>query len=321
MSANPTAAIKMPATRFQLAIMKLRSHKMKKTLFVMTVLVPILAFYIVFYGYPMVYSLIASLTDMRLGIGTSSFVGLSQYIGLMRDARFVKALGNTLRFIVLFVPGAILISLLVALGFQRMKGWARTVLTVMYFIPVVTATVPVAIIWKWLYHPTAGLINMFLETFGLPYIAWLGDTRWALVAVAIMSIWKNIGFSSVLLLAGLEGIPTDFLDAASIDGAGAWRRLRYIMLPLLTPTLLLVTVMNVIGSMVVFTQVYVMTATFHQGAGGPADSTRVLALHIYEAGILHLEIGNASAMAWVLFAFVMLFTYVQMRLMRTEWEY
>jgi multiple sugar transport system permease protein len=172
----------------------------------------------------------------------------------------------------------------------------------------VTVTVAVALIWRWMYEPRAGIIDVVLRGVGLPGPAWLGDPLWAMPAIIIMSVWKGFGYNMVLFLAGLQGIPVALYEAAMIDGASAWQRFWRITLPLLSPTMFLAVVLTVISSFQVFDQAYVMTA------GGPAGATNTIVLYIYQNGFQFFRMGYAAAIAWVLFGVIFIFTLVQMRL-------
>ena len=176
-------------------------------------------------------------------------------------------------------------------------------------VPVfVTVTVAVALIWRWMYEPRAGIIDTVLRAVGLPGPTWLGDPQWAMPAIIIMSVWKGFGYNMVLFLAGLQGIPVSLYEAAMIDGANAWQRFWQITLPLLSPMVFLAVVLTVISSFQVFDQAYVMTN------GGPAGATNTIVLYIYQNGFQFFRMGYASAIAWVLFGVIFIFTLAQMRL-------
>jgi multiple sugar transport system permease protein len=181
-----------------------------------------------------------------------------------------------------------------------------------YFLPVVTVTVAVALIWKWMYAPGTGLINIALNGFGLPAPNWLGDPHWSMPGLIIMSVWKGFGYNMVVFLAGLQGIPVQLYEAATIDGANGWQRFWRITLPLLSPAIFFGVVMTVISSFQVFDQAYIMTA------GGPANSTNTIVMYIYQNGFQFFKMGYASAIAWVLFAAIFVFTVLQMKL-QSRW--
>jgi len=195
----------------------------------------------------------------------------------------------------------------------RLRGlmWYRAA----FFLPVITVTVAVALIWRWMYEPRAGIINTGLRAIGLPGPAWLGDPHWAMAAIIIMSVWKGFGYNMVLFLAGLQGIPITIYEAAMLDGANAWQRFWKITLPLLSPMVFLAVVLTVISSFQVFDQAYVMTN------GGPANATNTIVLYIYQNGFQYFRMGYASAIAWVLFGVIFLFTLAQMRLQGSWVQY
>jgi multiple sugar transport system permease protein len=174
-----------------------------------------------------------------------------------------------------------------------------------FLLPYITLTVAISLVWKWLYLPDVGLINQILGFFGIHGPAWLTSPIWAMPAVIILSIWKSFGYNMVLFLAGLQGIPENLYEAAAIDGATGWNRFRYVTLPLLSPVTFFVVVISTIGSFQVFDQALVMTQ------GGPGVSTTTLVLYIYQVGFQSFHMGYASAVAWVLFAIVFVFTLIQ----------
>lgn len=260
----------------------------------------------VFLVVPMIASLGISLYDWELLL-PPSFVGLKNYQTLVNDTLFRTVLFNTAYYTFGLVPLNIVLSLSLALWLNtKLRG--ITFFRVAFFLPVVTVTVAVSLIWKWMYEPYIGIINQGLRLIGLAGPNWLGDTQWAMPALILMSVWKGFGYNMVLFLAGLQGIPTNLYEAAAIDGAGPWQRFWRITLPLLTPTTFFAIVMTVISSFQVFDQAYVMTG------GGPASATNTIVLFIYQNGFQFFRMGYAAAVAWVLFALIFIFTIVQMRL-------
>jgi multiple sugar transport system permease protein len=186
----------------------------------------------------------------------------------------------------------------------RLRGLFRTI----YFTPVVTTLVAVAVVWRYLYHPRYGLFNFLLGQVGVGPIDWLGDPQWAMPAIVLLGVWKNFGYNMLILLAGLQTIPTDLYEAAAIDGAGRWRQFVHITLPGLAPTLLFVSVITLIGFLQVFAEPYVMTQ------GGPLGSTRSLVLLMYEEGFRWWRMGVASAIAFLLLVITLVATLIQVRL-------
>jgi multiple sugar transport system permease protein len=267
---------------------------------------PALAAIGVFFVLPVLASLLLSLSDFDLYAladpASLRFVGLANYVRLLADASFWTALGNTLYFAAaggtLSVATSLGGALLLEAPLARARGLFRTV----YFVPVVTTLVAVAIVWRFLYHPRIGLLNRALEMVGLPALDWLGDPAWAMPAIILLSVWKNFGWNLVIFAAGLQAIPERLYEAARLDGASGWQQLRFVTLPLLLPTTSFVVLMTAIGSLQLFAEPYVMTQ------GGPGDATRSLVLLMYEQGFRWWNLGHAAAIAFVLFAIVAAFT-------------
>ena len=268
----------------------------------------------VFFFLPVVASLLLSVTDFDLyGIADPSntrFVGLENYSRLLQNPDFWRALRNTFYFALVGGPLTIAVSLGAALLLSsklvRFKGFFRTI----YFTPFVTTLVAVAIVWKYLYHTRYGLFNYALGAVGIDPVDWLGDPRWAMPAIILMAVWKSFGYNMLIFIAGLQAIPEDLYDAAEIDGASAVRRFFSITLPMLAPTLVFVTVITMIGYFQLFAEPYVMTQ------GGPLRSTTSVVLLMYEEGFRWWRMGNAAAVAFVLFIVILVATLMQFRLQK-----
>ncbi len=280
-------------------------------------IIPSLTILFVFLFLPVVVSFITSLTDWDIyGLANwkkISFVGFENYQTLLRDKIFWKSLFNTFYFVVVGVPFAISLALLMAIvlneEFIRFKSFFRT----SYFAPVVTTLVAVAVVWRWLYNPDYGLINWVLQTVGLPPQNWLGDTKLAMPSLIVMAAWKNFGYNMVIFLAGLQAIPDTLYDAAKVDGASYWQRFRYITLPGLRPTTFFVTVTTMIGFFQLFGEPYVMTK------GGPLNSTISVVLHMYNQGFKFFRMGYASAIGYILFGIIVVFTILQIKLQKAAY--
>ena len=263
---------------------------------------PALAAIGVFFVGPVVAALLLSLTDFDIyavaDLGRLRFVGAENYLRLLEDPSFWRALANTLYFAAvggtLSVATSLGGALLLEAPLARARGFFRTV----YFLPVVTTLVAVAIVWRFLYHPRIGLLNRALELAGLPPVDWLGDPAWAMPAIIGLTVWKNFGWNLVIFAAGLQAIPARLYEAARLDGASGWQQLRHVTLPVLLPTTSFVVLMTAIGSLQLFAEPYVMTQ------GGPGDATRSLVLLMYEQGFRWWNLGHAAAIAFVLFALV-----------------
>jgi len=273
---------------------------------------PALALILAFFFLPVVIGLVVSLTDFDIyaigAPGTARFIGLGNYSSLLAQPLFWQVLGNTLYFVGIGAPLSVLVSLVMALlvnsRLTRFQSFFRSVL----FMPVVTTLVAVAIVWRYVYHPHYGLANWGLRALGLPAIDWLGDPHWAMPAIILLAVWKNFGYNMLIFVAGLQSIPESLYEAAHLDGAGAWDRFRHITLPGLVPTFVFVGITTMLGFFQLFAEPYVMTQ------GGPLKSTTTLVLMMYEEGFRWWRMGNAAAIAFVLFAIMLAGTLVQMQL-------
>jgi len=261
---------------------------------------------IIFVAGPIIASMVLAFCDWDL-IQAPKFVGLDNFAQMFSDGRFKTSLFNTFYYTFFAVPLGIIGSIMVAL-LMNQKWKSVRLLRTIYYLPSVTAGVASSIIWMWLLNPDFGLINYGLNLLGIKGPLWMADSAWAKPALIIMSLW-GVGGNMIIYLAGLQGIPRQLYEAAEIDGAGMWAKFRYVTLPMLTPVIFFNLIMSVVWSFQVFTQVYVMTG----GQGGPADSTLVLVLYIYQQAFKFHHMGYASALAWVLFIIIMLFTAAQFR--------
>ena len=264
-----------------------------------------------FFFVPVAAAFLLSFTDFDIyalaSFDNTRFIGLENYAALLGDSIFWKALVNTFYFAAVGGPLTIAISLAAAVLLQarlvRFKGLFRTI----YFAPVVTTLVAVAVVWRYLYHPRFGLLNYGLGWFGIGPIDWLGDPRWAMPAIILLAVWKNFGYNMVVFVAGLQSIPEELYEAAELDGANAVQRFRHVTLPMLGPTFLFVTVITMIGYLQLFAEPYVMTQ------GGPLRATTSVVLLMYEQGFRWWNMGYAAAIAFVLFLVIFAVTLVQLR--------
>lgn len=285
-------------------------------------LAPALVLFALIVVYPLLYALWLGFYDWPV-FGEKTFVGLGNYARMLSDPLFRKSLVNTVYWTCCVVPVTVVISLAVALllevKFLKGRGLFRTI----YFIPVVTSMVGAAFAWKWLFEPTFGVINWLLGLVGIRGPGWLASTTWALPAMMAVGVWKQVGFAMVIFLAGLQTIPKELKEAATVDGASPTQQFFRVILPLLNPTVVLVLVMLVINAFRVFTIPYVMSAGGFTWAtpGGPLDSTRVLVLHIYDMAFSKFQVGYASATAFALLAIIMVVTIIQIKLVQRPFEY
>jgi multiple sugar transport system permease protein len=262
---------------------------------------------ILFVAGPIIASLILAFCDWDL-IQAPKFVGVDNFAQMFTDARFLTSLYNTFYYTLIAVPLGIIGSIMVALLMNQKWKTVRLLRTI-YYLPSVTAGVASSIIWMWLLNPDFGLVNYGLNVLGIKGPLWMADSAWSKPALIIMSLW-GVGGNMIIYLAGLQGIPRQLYEAAEIDGAGMWAKFRYVTMPMLTPVIFFNLIMSIVWSFQVFTQVYVMTG----GQGGPADSTLVLVLYIYQQAFKFHHMGYASALAWVLFIIIMLFTLAQFKI-------
>jgi multiple sugar transport system permease protein len=269
-----------------------------------------------FFAVPVLAGLALSFTDFDLyalaSLNNLRFVGVDNYIALVQQPLFWRALGNTAYFVVLGVPLSIGLSLGCAVLLQsklaRFKPFFRTAL----FAPVVTTLVAVAVVWRYLFHVRYGWINQGLAQLGIEPIDWLGDPDWSMPAIIVFAAWKNFGGNMIIFIAALQAIPEDLYEAARIDGAKAWAQFRHVTLPMLGPTLLMVSILTIAGYFQLFAEPYVMTQ------GGPLQSTVSVLYLMYEEGFRWWNLGAASAVAFVLFVIIVFITRGLMALARRE---
>ncbi len=263
---------------------------------------------------PMLASFAFSLSKYDI-ISAPQFVGLANYQrAFFADELFWPSLGRTFTYAAVAVPvglaGSLGLALLLAGGLR-----GTTIFRTLFFLPHLTPAVAAALLWQWLLHPEVGPVNYLLSSAGLPKPGWFASPQWALPSVIIVSLWMYWGGNTMLIfLAGLQGIPQELYDAASVDGAGSWTRFRHVTVPMLSPALFFNLILGIIGALKVFALAYVATQ------GGPAWATWFFALHIYRTGFEYFEMGYASALAWIFVAILMVLTVIQLRLAR-RWVY
>ncbi|MBN8213037.1 MAG: sugar ABC transporter permease [Xanthomonadales bacterium] len=289
---------------------------MKPTLAAWVFVAPALIVLLVFFGLPVFSALLLSLTDFDLYALADwrnlRFVGLGNYSELLQMPIFWKSLGNTFYFVIVGVPLSISVSLGAALLLNapatRFRAFFRTAL----FAPVVTTLVAVAVIWRYLFHTSYGLVNWALGYLGIPAVDWLGDPHWAMPTIILLAVWKNFGYNMVIFLAGLQAIPQDLYEAARIDGASRRRQFLHITLPMLGPVLMVVGVITVAGYFQLFAEPYVMTR------GDPLQSTVSVLYFMFEEGFRWWNLGRASAVAFLLFLIILAVTAAMMRFGRRK---
>lgn len=279
-------------------------RRLRYALTVLLFLAPSAVPLVLFTFVPMIRAFWTSLHQWNL-LSAMKWVGLGNYTHLLQDADTHRAFLNTLYYIVGYLPLVYVGGLALALALNAAIP-ARNFLRGLYFLPVVTSWIVVALIWRWLLNPEVGVVNYLLSLVGIAGPGWWTDPSWAMPSIILASAWKDLGFVMIILLAGLQGIPQDLYEAARTDGAGWWARLRYITLPMLSPTTFFVVVISLINGFQVFDQVYAMTG------GGPAGASTVVVQQVYDLTFRYNQAGMASALSWLLFLLVLAVTVVQM---------
>ena len=260
---------------------------------------------------PIGASFFLSLTQYDV-VRPPTFAGLHNYGRMLSDPLIRVTLYNTAYYALISIPLSMAFTLALAILLNQ-KAWGNAVYRTAFYLPSIVPVVANCVLWIWLLQPQWGLVNYLLGRIGIKGPAWLASINWAKPALVMMAVW-GAGASMIIFLAGLQGIPESLYEAASIDGASSWRRFRHVTIPLLTPALFFQFVMGIIGSFQVFTAAYIMTG------GGPVNATLFYVLYLYRHAFVHLNMGYASALAWVLFAIVVALTFVQFRL-ASFWVY
>ncbi|MFC5471656.1 carbohydrate ABC transporter permease [Cohnella suwonensis] len=283
--------------------MKIKSMFYRDGIWAFLMLLPNVVGFLMFLLLPVLATFAISFTDWDLSTDIG-FVGFDNYKELVHDEVFHQVFWNTLYFTAVSVPIGIAVSLLLAIALNQKIRFVRFYRAA-FFFPVISSFVAVAILWQWIYNPQFGLLNYALGMLGIKGPLWLTSPDWAMPAVILASIWKNLGFSMLIFLAGLQSISESYYEAADIDGASSLSKFWHITVPLLSPTTFFITVISVINSFQVFDTVYLMTQ------GGPARSTSVLVSYVFENAFQYFQMGYASAIAYVLFFLVLIVTFIQ----------
>ncbi|WP_067965059.1 carbohydrate ABC transporter permease [Nocardiopsis trehalosi] len=271
---------------------------------------PFAVLFAVFLVWPMLAGLWASFTDRSLARPDAAFVGLANWRELAGDAAVWRSLWTTLLFTLISTPPLVAVALAMAVLTQRVAARLGWFLRFSFFAPFLLPVAVVTLIWTWMYQPGFGVVNGALQAVGLPEVAWLTDEDTVLAAIAVTTVWWTAGFNYLLYLAALQGIPGHVYEAAAIDGAGAWQRLTRVTLPLLRRTTALVVLLQLVASLKLFDQAYLMTA----GSGGPNYAARPIIGYVFESGFTGLRIGYASAVSYLFFAVVVAVSVLQFRL-------
>lgn len=287
----------------------------RQLIFVYTSLTPILALFATFSLIPIGLALWLSVHHYNQLAPVSPFIGLRNYIfAFTKDPEFILSLANTAKFALVAVPLNIVLSLLIAVALNRITR-LRALFRTVFFLPAIASAVAVSLVWVPVYDPQAGWLNAGLGMFGLSGRSWLESPDTALWAVMVTAVWQDLGYNVIVFLAGLQAIPAEFYDAAKVDGSGPAATFRYVTVPLLQRTFLFVICLTTIGYLQEFTRIAVMTH------GGPMQSSETVVLNIYNRAFGDYQMGYAAALSIVLMAMILVITLVQLRALRSRWEY
>jgi multiple sugar transport system permease protein len=263
---------------------------------------------LVFALFPLIMSLTLAMMKWD-GFGKKTFIGFKNFTYTFTDPDFLIALKNTSLYTLMVVPGSIILGIMVAVGLNKVRG--KLVYRIFYYMPSITSSVAVSVVFLWIFNSDFGLINIYLKQwFGIDGPKWLTDTHIVMPSIAVLSIWWGVGGNMILFLAGLQGISSSYYEAAQIDGASKWQQFRTITLPLLTPTTFFATIVSIIGSFQVFDQSFVLTG------GGPAKASYSLVYHIYQRAFIDFTFGRSAAAAVLLFLIILILTVIQLRVGR-----
>lgn len=282
--------------------------------FVLSVLIPVFTFYCVYRFFPVGYAFWISLHDWRLLREAHPFLGLDNYVTAFADPIFRLSIGNAFYYAFGATVGGVLVALVLTLIINPI-GRGSLLFRLIYFLPQMTNGIAVMLVWNWLLQPRFGLINQGLVALGMERINFLGSTTLAMPTLILMAVWGGLGFTMVILLAGLRGIPLEFFEAARMDGGNWWSLARFITVPLMKPVLTFVTVTGIIGGFNIFGVIYILTR------GGPLNSTMTISYYTFLNGFERRFMGLASAMAFIMFAIIIVMTVIQLRLTRENWEF
>ncbi|UNK20930.1 sugar ABC transporter permease [Paenibacillus sp. N3/727] len=292
----------------------IKKIRRKEIVLAYALLTPSILLFGLFLFYPLIKSVYLSLflTDPQGRV--AEFVGLDNFKQILVSDMFFKSFTNTMLFIVLTVPAGIAAALLLAaLTHNRLKG--MKVFRFIFSLPMAVSVGTGSMIWMILYHPTLGILNYFLHLIGIEPVQWLTDPKWAMLSIALMTVWMNLGFNYILMLSGMQGVSDDIYDSTKIDGSGPIRTFFRITLPLISPTLFFTLVVSIIGSFQAFGQINILTK------GGPMNSTNVMVYNIYQDAFINFRFGIGSAQALILFAIILLLTVAQFKFVEKKVHY
>jgi len=268
----------------------------------------------IFFFIPVISAFVMSFTDFDIyafaSFDTVRFIGFKNYLRLIEDPLFWQSLKNTCYYVILATPLSITVSLGAALLLNSKLVKFKGIFRLSYFIPYITTLVAVAIVWRFIYHPKFGILNYFLGLIGINTIDWLGDPNWAMPAIVLMSVWKSFGYSMIIFIAGLQNIPEDLYEAASIEGANEWQKFKSITIPMLAPTTLFISIITIVSFFQLFAEPYIMTQ------GGPLNKTLTIVGYMYQEGFRWWNMGYAAALSFVLFFIILIVTIVQFKIQK-----
>ena len=287
--------------------------RLRRTLTSYTMLAPFLVLFVAFLIWPLLNSLYLAFTDFD-GVKAPVWTGLHNFHRLAGDERFLHALRNTFIYVVLAVTLGTLFSLGLALAFSS-SSWPHRIMRTIFFLPSVTSTIAVMLMWKWIFWPDDyGFANAILAKLGYHHTEqWLADPKWAIPILVLMSVWGGMGYGMVLFVAGLNTIPEEYYEAARIDGASRWQQFRHITLPGLRPVTTYVVVTSTIGAFQIFEATYLVFRTNANTIGGVLDSGLMIVPYLYDQGFTHFQLGYAAAISWVLFLIIFAVSLVNLR--------
>ncbi len=270
---------------------------------------------VVFYFYPVIKVFYDSFFQVG-AFNQRSWVGLENYRTMFSDSMMWSTLWNTVRYVLVIVPSTIILSLLIAaLLNTKIKG--RSVFRVIYFIPAITMSTAVAMVWKWIFNGDFGILNYLLNLVGIDSVRWIGDPKVTWISISIVSIWMGVGYNMVILLAGIQGISTSYYESASLDGANGVQKFFHVTLPLVTPTLFFVLITTMISTFQIFDTIYLML----NSTSLASESTWSIVVYFYKNAFEYSKKGYASAIAVLLFVIIMIITFIQMRLQKVWVNY
>jgi len=281
-------------------------------------LAPAMISIFIFFFIPVIAAFIISFTDFDVyalsSYGYLRFVGFRNYIQLMNEPLFWTALKNTFYFVIFAGPLSVCVSLAAAIMLNSKLIKYKGIFRLVYFMPVVTTLVAVAIVWRFIYHPRFGLLNYALGFVGIHPIDWLGDPNWAMPAIVLMSVWKNFGYNMIIFIAGLQNIPEYLYEAAILEGANSWQQFKNITVPMLAPTTLFISIITMIGYFQLFAEPYIMTQ------GGPLNKTLSIVQYMYQEGFRWWNMGYSASIAFVLFFIIFIGTLIQLKVQKSSEE-